>query len=268
MTARSLAFTKAHEADPENVFCHQCARHGLRQQGRRRARAGRLRSMHEAASEFPRAHNNRGLIFMRRGDFELAFEEFSAAIKLNAPPESLHQSLQPRPGADLAKAIRFWRWPISPKRGSSIRRRRRFRRSAASPTPRWANSTKRSPTATRCSREYPKAIIHADKPRQRLSGEGRSRRGAGRLRPGLRINPNYVRAYVGRGQLFEKRRDLGAARADYRAASAALAKVEDIETTLARRFAKERLEALLARRHADAAGKAVDARRRVRARSR
>ena len=60
----------------------------------------------------------------------------------------------------------------------------------------------------------------------------------------------------GRGQLFEKRRDPGAARSDYRAASAALAKVEDIETTLARRFARERLEALQAGANKPSAGKA------------
>ena len=35
----------------------------------------------------------------------------------------------------------------------------------------------------------------------------------------LKINPNYVRAYVGRGQLHEKRRNLAAARADYRTAA-------------------------------------------------
>jgi hypothetical protein len=62
----------------------------------------------------------------------------------------------------------------------------------------------------------------------------------------LKLNPNYVRAYVGRGQLFEKRRDTIAARYDYRAASAVLAKMDDIDTTLARRFAKERLDALVA----------------------
>src|SRR5258705_5560877 len=75
----------------------------------------------------------------------------------------------------------------------------------------------------------------------------------------IRINPNYVRAYVGRGQLFEKRRDPGAARSDYRAASAALAKVEDIETTLARRFARERLEALQAGSNKPAAGETATA---------
>ena len=73
----------------------------------------------------------------------------------------------------------------------------------------------------------------------------------------LKINPNYVRAYVGRGQLFEKRRNLVAARADYRqAASAVQARREDIDTTLARAVAKERLEALLGTAAPTPAGKA------------
>ena len=74
----------------------------------------------------------------------------------------------------------------------------------------------------------------------------------------LKINPNYVRAYVGRGQLFEKRRNLAAARADYRsAASAVAARREDIDTTLARAIAKERLEALLGTAAPAPAGKAL-----------
>ena len=88
----------------------------------------------------------------------------------------------------------------------------------------------------------------------------------------LKINPNYVRAYAGRGQLFEKRRDAAAARADYRSASAALTKFDDIETTLARRFAKERLAVLTAllapRRRRQAACRETTRRRRRPARAR
>ena len=41
----------ARDRDPENVIVHQFARHGLQLQGRRRARAGRLRSVPAAASD-------------------------------------------------------------------------------------------------------------------------------------------------------------------------------------------------------------------------
>jgi len=60
----------------------------------------------------------------------------------------------------------------------------------------------------------------------------------------LGVNPNNVRAHVGRGQLFEQRRDLAQARADYRSAGFALTSFEDIDTTLAKAKARERLAAL------------------------
>jgi hypothetical protein len=60
----------------------------------------------------------------------------------------------------------------------------------------------------------------------------------------LGLNPNNVRAHAGRGQLFEKKRDLAQARADYRSASFALTPFDDIEVALARSTARERLTAL------------------------
>ena len=81
----------------------------------------------------------------------------------------------------------------------------------------------------------------------------------------LKINPNYVRAYVGRGQLFEQRRNLAAARADYRSAASAVAtRRDDIDTTLARAVAKERLEALLGAAAPRACGQGARRRRRSR----
>ena len=62
----------------------------------------------------------------------------------------------------------------------------------------------------------------------------------------IKINPNYIRAHAARGQLYEKRKDLAAARADYRAASATLTRFDDIDTGIARRLAKERLAVLMA----------------------
>ena len=60
----------------------------------------------------------------------------------------------------------------------------------------------------------------------------------------LKINPNNIRAHANRGKVFEKRGDLAGARGEYRSASAALTKFDDIDTAIARRFAKERLAAL------------------------
>jgi hypothetical protein len=97
----------------------------------------------------------------------------------------------------------------------------------------------------------------ADQPRNAYLGKGNLDAALGDYEQVLKINPNYVRAYVGRGQLFEKRRNLAAARADYRsAANAVAARREDIDTALARAIAKERLEALLGTVAPAPAGKA------------
>ena len=61
----------------------------------------------------------------------------------------------------------------------------------------------------------------------------------------LGLNPNNVRAHAGRGQLFEKRRDLAQARADYRSAAFALTPYDDIDVAMrAQPAAQERLAAL------------------------
>jgi tetratricopeptide (TPR) repeat protein len=60
----------------------------------------------------------------------------------------------------------------------------------------------------------------------------------------LKLNPNNVRAHAGRGALFEKRRDLAQARADYRSAAYALTPYDDIEVAIARAAAQQRLAAL------------------------
>jgi Caspase domain/Tetratricopeptide repeat len=62
----------------------------------------------------------------------------------------------------------------------------------------------------------------------------------------LGLNSNSVRAHAGRGQLFEKRRDLTQARADYRSAAFALTPFDEIDVARARAMAQERLAALTA----------------------
>jgi tetratricopeptide (TPR) repeat protein len=62
----------------------------------------------------------------------------------------------------------------------------------------------------------------------------------------LALNPNNVRAHTGRGLLFEKRRDLEQARADYRSATFALLPFDELDTSIARAAARERLDALTA----------------------
>ena len=68
----------------------------------------------------------------------------------------------------------------------------------------------------------------------------------------LGLNPNNVRAHAGRGQLFEQRRDLEQARADYRSAAFALTPFDEIDVATARATAQERLA------RADGAGARAD----------
>jgi tetratricopeptide (TPR) repeat protein len=73
----------------------------------------------------------------------------------------------------------------------------------------------------------------------------------------LGLNPNNVRAHAGRGQLFEKRRDLTQARADYRSAAYALTPYDEIEVAMARATAQERLAALAPQANAGAATRRI-----------
>jgi tetratricopeptide (TPR) repeat protein len=63
----------------------------------------------------------------------------------------------------------------------------------------------------------------------------------------LALNPNNVRAHMDRGKLFERRRDLTQARADYRSAAFALTPFDEIDVAMARKTAQERLAELTAR---------------------
>jgi Flp pilus assembly protein TadD len=86
-----LAFTKAHEADPENVLYLNMRGLAYGNKGDDESALADFDQCMKLRPNFPAPHNNRGIIFMRRGDFDLAFEEFSAAAQRAA--ESLHQSL-------------------------------------------------------------------------------------------------------------------------------------------------------------------------------
>jgi tetratricopeptide (TPR) repeat protein len=69
----------------------------------------------------------------------------------------------------------------------------------------------------------------------------------------LGLNPNHLRGHLGRGQLFERKRNLEQARADYRSASFALTPYENFDVATARQKARERLAALTPQAPAGAA---------------
>lgn len=257
-----LAFTRAHEADPENVHYLNLRGMAYGNKGNDEAALADFDLCMKLRPNFPAPRNNRGNIFMRRGDFDLAFEEYSIAIKLNAP-QNRYTNLYNRGRvqtlrkqydsalADFAAAKQLN--PEAPQ--VSV-----FRCIA------YTEMGKFDEALADCNAvltRYPKAIYTLTSRANAHLAKGDLDKAQADYNQVIRINPNYVRAYVGRGRIFERRRDAGAARSDYRAASAALAKVEDIDTTLARRFARERLEALQAGSNKSPAGKASAGPRKV-----
>ena len=199
---------------------------------------------------------------MRRGDFDLAFEEFSVAIKLN-PPQNRYTNLYNRGRvqtlrkqynsalADFAAARQLN--PEAPQ--VSV-----FRCIAHTEMGKFDEALA---DCNAVLTRYPKAIYTLTSRANAYLAKGDLDKALADLQSGHPDQPELCARLCGRGQLFEKRSDPGAARADYRAASATLAKVEDIETTLARRFARERLEALQAGPNKPSAGKASTGPRKV-----
>ena len=192
------------------------------------------------------AYNNRGLIFMRRGELQRALDEFDLAVKhiFNDQSRYLHhynrgrlQGLMKRYDASLADFDEAQK--VNPD-GPQVPAYRCIT---------YTGMGRFDDALVDCNAALAKSPNNV----YALTSRGNANLGKGNLDAALsdyeqvlKINPNYVRAYVGRGQLFEKRRNVAAARADYRlAANAVAARREDIDTTLARAVAKERLEALL-----------------------
>jgi tetratricopeptide (TPR) repeat protein len=239
------AFAAAHDADPDNVFYINARGLAYSNKGDDEHALADYDLCLQMRPNFAPAYNNRGLIFMRRGDLQRAFDEFNIALSLNAPAsryinlfnrgrvQTLRKQFAPAL-ADFAAARQLnpEGWQIPNYRCITYAELGRFDEAIAD--------------CNEVLAKHPKWVGP-------ITNRGNAYLGKGDLDAALRdyneaigISPNFVRAYVGRGRLFEKRKDFAAARADYRSAGAALTKVDEIEATLARRFAKERLDALVA----------------------
>jgi tetratricopeptide (TPR) repeat protein len=194
---------------------------------------------------FPAPFNNRGLIFLRQGELERAYDEFNIALSLNSGANRYTNLLNLGRVQTLRKqyesALTYFAEgkPLLPNG--------------------WQIPGYRCITYTEMGRldealaDCNEVLAQHPKFAGPLARRGNVYRAKGDLDAALRdyndalkLSPNFVYAYVGRGQVYEARKDLDAARADYRSAGAALTKVDEYETTLARRLAKERLAALVA----------------------
>ncbi|MEH2515252.1 tetratricopeptide (TPR) repeat protein [Bradyrhizobium sp. AZCC 1610] len=240
------AFTASHEIAPQNINVINARGNAYSYKGDDERALADYDLCLQLRPTFGTAYNNRGVIFMRRGELQRALDEFNLAVKhiFNDQSRYLHhynrgrlQGLMKLYDASLADFAEAQK--VNPD-GPQV------------PAYRCVTYTgmgRFDDALVDCNAALAKSPNNV----YGLTSRGNAYLGKGNLDAALsdydrvlKINPNYVRAYVGRGQLFEKRRNLAAARADYRlAANAVAAQREDIDTTLARAVAKERLEALL-----------------------
>jgi tetratricopeptide (TPR) repeat protein len=240
------AFTASHEIAPQNINVINARGIAYSYKGDDERALADYDLCLQLRPTYGSAYNNRGLIFMRRGELQRALDEFNLAVKhiFNDQSRFLHHYNRARVEgllkqydaslADYAEAQK-----VNPD-GPQVPAYRCIT---------YTSMGKFDEAVADCNA----ALAKAPNQIYTLTSRANAHLGKGNLDAALddynqvlKTNPNYVRAYVGRGQLYEKRRDLAAARADYRsAANAVAARREDIDTTLARRVAKERLEALL-----------------------
>ncbi|MEH2614029.1 caspase family protein [Bradyrhizobium sp. AZCC 1693] len=240
------AFTASHEIAPQNINVINARGIAYSYKGDDERALADYDLCLQLRPTYGSAYNNRGLIFMRRGELQRALDEFNLAVKhvFNDQSRFLHHYNRARVEgllklydaslADYAEAQKVN--PDGPQvpayRCITYTSMGKFDEALADCNAALAKAPNQIYTLTSRANAY--------------LGKGNLDAALDNYNQVLKTNPNYVRAYVGRGQLYEKRRNPAAARADYRsAANAVAARREDIDTTLARRVAKERLEALL-----------------------
>jgi tetratricopeptide (TPR) repeat protein len=195
---------------------------------------------------FSSAYNNRGVIFMRRGDLQRAFDEFNAAVKYPTSNANRYVHLYNRARvqtmrkqydaalADFAEAQQ-----LNPD-GLQVATYRCVA---------YAEMGKFDEALADCNSvlaKAPKAIYTLTSRGNAYLGKGDLDAALNDYNEALKIGPNNIRAHARRGLLYERKRDFSAARSDYRSASATLTKVDDADTAIARRIARERLDALAA----------------------
>lgn len=238
------AFSKAIEADPDNVGYFNSRGIAHERKGEDDLALADYDLCLQKRPNYGAAFNNRGVIYLRKGDFKRAYDEFSSALK----------------GGGQNRYYAFF------NRGHLQTLQKQYDAAIAD----FAEAQKLNPSAVqiptnRCVTytemgKFDLALadcndVLAQSPRSvyTLTSRGNLYLAKGDLdaalndyNAALKINPNDVRAHTGRGQYFEKRGDSLAARYDYRSASAALTRFDEIDASVARTMARERLAALIA----------------------
>jgi tetratricopeptide (TPR) repeat protein len=193
--------------------------------------------------KFAVVYNNRGTLYLRKGALQSALDDFNSALNF-APNMYYAHANRGRVKAmsndfdgalaDFADAIK-----IDPNQPQAVT----YRCEAYVAMARFDDALTDCNTVLARTPNYLFALC---KRAEAYMGKGNLDAALKDLNTALGFNPNHVRAHMDRGQLFERRRDLAQARADYRSASVALTKFDEIDVAMARKTAQERLAALTA----------------------
>ena len=240
------AFSAAHDIDADNVGYLNSRGIAYMSKGDDEHALADYDLCLQMRPNFGNAYNNRGIIFLRKLDFQRAFAEFDAAVKSAAsgPNHYLHLYNRARSESllkqyDAALADFFEAQKLNAD-GPQV------------PTGRCITYTE--------MKKFDEALVDCNavlaktpKSVHVLTSRGNAYLAKGDLdaaiadyNEAIKIAPNNIRAHAGRGQYYEKKGDAAAARYDYRSASAALTKVDDTDTAVARRLARDRLAAMVA----------------------
>lgn len=244
--AALVALNKALELDPDNATVLNSRGLAYSNKGEDERALADYDLALQRRQNFPAPYNNRGLIFLRRGELQRAYDEFNIALSLNSGANRYTNLLNLGRVQTLRKqyesALAYFAEgrPLMPPDGWQIPGYRCIT---------YTEMGRLDEALADCNEviaKYPKFAGPLTRRANVYRTKGNLEAALTDYNDALKLSPNYVIAYVGRAQLHELRKDMVAARADYRSAGAALTKFDEYETTLARRFAKERLAALIA----------------------
>ncbi len=240
------AFSAAHDADPDNVGHLNSRGIAYMSKGDDEHALADYDLCLQMRPNFGNAYNNRGIIFLRKLDFQRAFAEFDSAVKSGAsgPSRYLHLYNRARSEtllrqydaalADFSEAQKLNADGPQVPTGRCIAytEMKRFDQALADCNAVLAKTPKSVHVLTSRGNAY--------------LAKGDLDAAIADYNEAIKIAPNNIRAHAGRGQYYEKKGDAAAARYDYRSASAALTKVDDTDTAVARRLARDRLAAMVA----------------------
>src|ERR1700722_19773207 len=245
------AFSAAHDADPDNPGIIDARGWAYERTGQDDLAMYDYNLALQKRPNFGNAYNNRGTLYLRRRALQSALDDFSSAIKYSpkmlfgytnrARVETLNKDFDAAL-ADFATAQQ-----VEPD----------ARQIASNRCLTYTAMGKYDLAITDCSSvidKFPKWQFPLVNRADAYLAKGSLDLALKDYNTVLGLNPNNVRAHAGRGQLFEKRRDMAQARADYRSAASILTPFDDIEITMARSVARERLAVLTAQTPAGAGG--------------